>query len=139
MIRRPPRSTRTDTLFPYTTLFRSSAVERVARRAFHHAVEQVLARDLSPLFSTHQDRIGAQVRRLSLIINGRTLAASHMRAVRHFADHDIDVDLRAATDDERRSEEHTSELQSLMRISYAVFCLKKTNTNTTIITHNISH
>src|SRR3546814_2316448 len=43
----------------------------------------------------------AQVRRLSLIINGRTLAASHMRAVRHFADHDIDVDLRAATDDER--------------------------------------
>src|SRR3546814_4343293 len=85
-----------------------------------------------------------------------------MRAVRHFADHDIDVDLRAATDDERavdfpaldlcrknfnhdasalkekpckgnpkaaqsdvRSEEHTSELQSLMRISYAVFCLKK--------------
>src|SRR3546814_3787095 len=99
MIRRPPRSTRTDTLFPYTTLFRS--VERVARRAFHHAVEQVLARDRSPLFSTHQDRIGAQVRRLSLIINGRTLAASHMRAVRHFADHDIDVDLRAATDDER--------------------------------------
>src|SRR3546814_8680636 len=82
--------------------------------AFHHAVEQVLARDLSPLLSTHQDRIGAQVRRLSLIINGRTLAASHMRAVRHFADHDID-----------RSEEHTSELQSLMRISYAVFCLKK--------------
>src|SRR3546814_4903375 len=69
--------------------------------AFQHAVEQVLARDLSPLFSTHQDRIGAQVRRLSLIINGRTLAASHMRAVRHFADHDIDVDLRAATDDER--------------------------------------
>src|SRR3546814_6884153 len=85
-----------------------------------------------------------------LIINGRTLAASHMRAVRNFADHDIDVDLRAATDDERavdfpgldlcrknfnhdasalkekqRSEEHTSELQSLMRISYAVFCLKK--------------
>src|SRR3546814_8538017 len=47
------------------------------------------------------DLIGAQVRRLSLIINGRTLAASHMRAVRHFADHDIDVDLRAATDDER--------------------------------------
>src|SRR3546814_20160374 len=94
MIRRPPRSTRTDTLFPYTTLFRSSAVERVARRAFHHAVEQVLARDLSPLFSTHQDRIGAQVRRLSLIINGRTLAASHMRAVRHLADPDIDVDLQ---------------------------------------------
>src|SRR3546814_15601274 len=96
MHRRPPRSTLTATLFPYTTRFRS-----VARRAFHHAVEQVLARDLSPLFSTHQDRIGAQVRRLSLIINGRTLAASHMRAVRHFSDHDIDVDLRAATDDER--------------------------------------
>src|SRR3546814_4685420 len=75
MIRRPPRSTRTDTLFPYTTLFRSVA----------HAAE--LAR------------------------NGRGAK--------------VQVSRRRAT---TRSEEHTSELQSLMRISYAVFCLKKKNT-----------
>src|SRR3546814_4713318 len=74
MIRRPPRSTRTDTLFPYTTLFRSNAV--------HHAL------------------VGGGVGIVALEIGKFEL-------------------LR------RRSEEHTSELQSLMRISYAVFCLKK--------------
>src|SRR3546814_14201524 len=77
MIRRPPRSTRTDTLFPYTTLFRSG----VARLAASHALE--------PL----------------------PLEAENLAVVGAFG--------------HRRSEEHTSELQSLMRISYAVFCLKK--------------
>src|SRR3546814_4973449 len=88
MIRRPPRSTRTDTLFPYTTLFRS----------------------------THR-RAGDRRRRLCR----QTLqSARACRAHPH----------RAAPDAAgRRSEEHTSELQSLMRISYAVFCLKK-KTNT---------
>src|SRR3546814_1521030 len=88
MIRRPPRSTRTDTLFPYTTLFRSAANHR-AREA-------------------PRQRVFLADRR------------------------DIDVALLedAVVDDEahrvaERSEEHTSELQSLMRISYAVFCLKK--------------
>src|SRR3546814_13184581 len=71
MIRRPPRSTRTDTLFPYTTLFRSG----LGRHAVERAVEVI--EDAEQLV------------------------------------------------DEDRSEEHTSELQSLMRISYAVFCLKK--------------
>src|SRR3546814_7038173 len=75
MIRRPPRSTRTDTLFPYTTLFRSDDAGCAARRD-----------------------IAAAVARLD---------QNRARAL-------------------RRSEEHTSELQSLMRISYAVFCLKKT-------------
>src|SRR3546814_2094368 len=79
MIRRPPRSTRTDTLFPYTTLFRSRAPCSCKARA-------APARILPP--------------------NRFTSRA------------------RAATD-RSRSEEHTSELQSLMRISYAVFCLKK--------------
>src|SRR3546814_13947437 len=83
MIRRPPRSTRTDTLFPYTTLFRSPAED--VRRA------------------------------LSRVLN---------RPVEH--------DLRACS--RHRSEEHTSELQSLMRISYAVFCLKKKKRHTTNIT-----
>src|SRR3546814_16471158 len=81
MIRRPPRSTRTDTLFPYTTLFRSS---------FHPRVEMRLDR------ADHLVRAG--------LVDGELL---RRRRARH------------------RSEEHTSELQSLMRISYAVFCLKK--------------
>src|SRR3546814_6411498 len=86
MIRRPPRSTRTDTLFPYTTLFRSttSAAYRSHRRG--------------------RDR-------------RRVYAARH----RHKAGSAHDRDGL----DRPRSEEHTSELQSLMRISYAVFCLKK--------------
>src|SRR3546814_10257725 len=83
MIRRPPRSTRTDTLFPYTTLFRSD-------------------------------------RRLSA---GRLLFARIWR--RDHIDQRRNADPVQAADDHRRSEEHTSELQSLMRISYAVFCLKK--------------
>src|SRR3546814_4643608 len=94
MIRRPPRSTRTDTLFPYTTLFRSpqpglrAHMERGARRARGHQ----LAGEPDP----------RGTRRLLRWCRG---------AEGHGA--------------EPRSEEHTSELQSLMRISYAVFCLKK--------------
>src|SRR3546814_5577925 len=97
MIRRPPRSTRTDTLFPYTTLFRSprsgAAIEGRARRGRPEQGSTLLA------------RIGRsalhRVRRAD-----RGASSVHPR-------------------DRRRSEEHTSELQSLMRISYAVFCLKK--------------
>src|SRR3546814_6263944 len=86
MIRRPPRSTRTDTLFPYTTLFRSQ-----------------------PVLFAEQD----QRRRLDLAdpVGHRGFAVL------------------------RRSEEHTSELQSLMRISYAVFCLKKKNEKTASTSH----
>src|SRR3546814_8154314 len=79
MIRRPPRSTRTDTLFPYTTLFRS---------ARHHH---------SGVSAAHRPRAAAE-------------------------------GLPRQPGGDGRSEEHTSELQSLMRISYAVFCLKKKNT-----------
>src|SRR3546814_15112511 len=77
MIRRPPRSTRTDTLFPYTTLFRSVGIGPAPRRKIGHL-------DLEP--------------------------HAHFEQPQNI-----------------RSEEHTSELQSLMRISYAVFCLKKKN------------
>src|SRR3546814_19376024 len=94
MIRRPPRSTRTDTLFPYTTLFRS------ARRAGTGRASVSLRRHLTGWFRLQ--RLGAI--RLS---PGRRAVAT-------------------------RSEEHTSELQSLMRISYAVFCLKKTHTYSTL-------
>src|SRR3546814_7117273 len=94
MIRRPPRSTRTDTLFPYTTLFRSPAVPG-------------------------PDRCGA--RRLQ----GRQLPAEPDRnRARNLGSQDA-----VGAGHARRSEEHTSELQSLMRISYAVFCLKQNNNN----------
>src|SRR3546814_20485651 len=98
MIRRPPRSTRTDTLFPYTTLFRSDhdAADRIPRRAFR-AQEAV-----------HGRRLG---------IHGG------LDAVRDGNDPDRNGPVPAHAG--RRSEEHTSELQSLMRISYAVFCLTK--------------
>src|SRR3546814_5477007 len=85
MIRRPPRSTRTDTLFPYTTLFRS---RNGVRGADHALVGRVL----------HLERL-------------------------HDGAADEIVDLQPAA--RHRSEEHTSELQSLMRISYVVFCLNK--------------
>src|SRR3546814_7005928 len=89
MIRRPPRSTRTDTLFPYTTLFRSLQRHDPARIALGLGVDDI--------FADRRERVA---------IGGDA----------RFADGE-----KIAT----RSEEHTSELQSLMRISYAVFCLKK--------------
>src|SRR3546814_1817313 len=90
MIRRPPRSTRTYTLFPYTTLFRSHpgiAVEVVHGAQIGRACQNIVARVVG---------IGAETVRTPHVLLGAG-----------------------------RSEEHTSELQSLMRISYAVFCLKK--------------
>src|SRR3546814_4514089 len=95
MIRRPPVSTRTDTLFPYTTLFRSLAhVARpgVALQAGHRGRVEMLHRQ------------------------------SFLRHLREEVPCQIGHVLDALA---QRSEEHTSELQSLMRISYAVFCLKK--------------
>src|SRR3546814_7032653 len=93
MIRRPPRSTRTDTLFPYTTLFRSHPRRHPHRPGSGFVVELRL-HDAPP---ARRRRAGPH---------------SHASAERWRAAH-------------CRSEEHTSELQSLMRISYAVFCLKK--------------
>src|SRR3546814_13180287 len=87
MIRRPPRSTRTDTLFPYTTLFRSHPIVTTGP---HDAIAEV-------------DRAALELVLGHLIQNA--------------------IEASPPT----RSEEHTSELQSLMRISYAVFCLKKKN------------
>src|SRR3546814_1568861 len=98
MRRRPPRSTRTDTLFPYTTLFRS----RDGRST---------DRDIAPC-----DRpAGSANIRMKSRTNGSSEAAIN-----------------------GRSEEHTSELQSLMRISYAVFCLKKKK-KTNKVTHKTTH
>src|SRR3546814_3931986 len=106
MIRRPPRSKRTDTLFPYTTLFRSAAVRD------HRHVR------FCRFFGAIHDR--GELRHADARDDPR-------RADRARPDPDLDA-VRAGID--QRSEEHTSELQSLMRISYAVFCLKKKTTHT---------
>src|SRR3546814_9410017 len=110
MIRRPPRSTRTDTLFPYTTLFRSE-LESTLEAARAHAPEQVAAIEwkLSDLYTELNRWTEAEslVRR-TLTSSRSDLGPYHMRYLW-----------------QSRSEEHTSELQSLMRISYAVFCLQK--------------
>src|SRR3546814_3550550 len=96
MIRRPPRSTRTDTLFPYTTLFRSPRGDLDDRRPV--SAQPPRGRD----------------ERLCRVRCVRSLWRLHARR-------------RCSPSAGQRSEEHTSELQSLMRISYAVFCLKKKN------------
>src|SRR3546814_4271758 len=93
MIRRPPRSTRTDTLFPYTTLFRSLNAGKDA-----HVLKSFLT-----------------------LQYGQTVAIDRADGP---GSAEIDTD---TSQHKGRSEEHTSELQSLMRISYAVFCLKKKN------------
>src|SRR3546814_6646920 len=105
MIRRPPRSTRTDTLFPYTTLFRSRYTDGMVAKGEipqDERMEEYLFKSGFPYISGPRSL-------------EKDLAAHHYT----------------------RSEEHTSELQSLMRISYAVFCLKKkTKANHTIISYD---
>src|SRR3546814_7849895 len=113
MIRRPPRSTRTDTLFPYTTLFRSPGPARPA-----------LGDPGAPPVAAFR-----RVSRSTRYAGGTRPAVSvflHPQADPGGVYHSVE-----------RSEEHTSELQSLMRISYAVFCLKKKNTIKTLDTHYI--
>src|SRR3546814_9520565 len=119
MIRRPPVSTRTDTLFPYTTLFRSRSPDRRGPARHDRGSGSRGAR----LFRRHvpaAERLDARHR------TGPAGPADHRRTggVRR-------ARAAAAGAFGPRSEEHTSELQSLMRISYAVFCLKKKNKTTT--------
>src|SRR3546814_7530756 len=107
MIRRPPRTTRTDTLFPYTTLFRSKvgAVSRVQESSISIGSTST---DLPSLTETVATSCGC-----TIIETGSNCAIARAR-----------------------SEEHTSELQSLMRISYAVFCLKKKQTKNHILSNH---
>src|SRR3546814_5954307 len=106
MIRRPPRSTRTDTLFPYTTLFRSQLDAGDVALAGRALEGQAATMQIDQRLRQRQAQAGA----LGLAVQRLV----HLAEGRH---HLVEV----------RSEEHTSELQSLMRISYAVFCLKKKN------------
>src|SRR3546814_1651971 len=110
MSRRPPRSTRTDTLCPYTTLFRSS------QRALHLVAPRALRGIAQRSYGGHQLAVAEPVHELGDLVFDDHLGLRH-RALAHI--HALARDLA------QRSEEHTSELQSLMRISYAVFCLKK--------------
>src|SRR3546814_6296984 len=118
MIRRPPRSTRTYTLFPYTTLFRSTGTGGYTADLWLSTEtpppEPIIAWDYYS-FTVGQDE--------SVTVGLKGLA-------------DPNVRLSIVDADDNRSEEHTSELQSLMRISYAVFCLNKKNTVTKEETNN---
>src|SRR3546814_2183391 len=122
MIRRPPRSTRTDTLFPYTTLFRSHGLRKIKALPQHAAI---IRQSLRKFGAFNAFRCGFQVQRLcqrqygandgTLILvlqHGRDEAAVNLQYVDGQA---LQAEIGRAT----------SELQSLMRISYAVFCLKK--------------
>src|SRR3546814_3571587 len=115
MIRRPPRSTRTDTLLPYTTLFRSACTWRSRPRAASPTA-RTAAR--TSCWSTEPGRDGRQGMSRALTVV-QLLPALESGGVERSTLEIADALVRA------RSEEHTSELQSLMRISYAVFCLKK--------------
>src|SRR3546814_3422178 len=115
MIRRPPRSTRTDTLFPYTTLFRSDldgivGIERLLQQGGDAGL-----RFRAILVAADPDRLAAErgaggLRRLVKAFAGNAVGAAGQQG---------------GGQQDQKIEEHTSELQSLMRISYAVFCLKK--------------
>src|SRR3546814_6906094 len=109
MIRRPPRSTRTDTLFPYTTLFRSRQHARLAR----------LGRDAQPF--GEEQALGAAVALLAQQPHPLDQRVRKALDLGTATGHPVNPNRKPF----ERSEEHTSELQSLMRISYAVFCLKK--------------
>src|SRR3546814_2855664 len=117
MIRRPPRSTRTDTLFPYTTLFRSGVVRAAGARddrqvGIFAAQPPRHPQLLDRIVHRQHDGLGIFYPQLGEAARPADIGIADVEAVAP-----------------RRSEEHTSELQSLMRISYAVFCLKKKTTS----------
>src|SRR3546814_5788191 len=119
MLRRPPRSTRTDTLFPYTTLFRS----HVGGFSRNHWPRPWLRRAKSKISGERREagedcEVPVRERQGPVSLQQSSKAASGCSA-------------------KQRSEEHTSELQSLMRISYAVFCLKKTKKQKRALTKRI--
>src|SRR3546814_3944357 len=130
MIRPPPRFTRTDTLFPYTTLFRATGLDvpgldRLLDRVPHHLVGGPVLVHLQRLGAPHQGQLvdgvlegaGPDEHARRPEPRDRPCRVARVRA----RDDGVELELGG----QARSEEHTSELQSLMRISYAVFCLKK--------------
>src|SRR3546814_9819026 len=131
MIRRPPRSTRTDTLVPYTTLFRS-LFERVERSAEVDVIGKPAEYERGDRLDSRGLRLGDAVGRFAQM-NAFDIIARGVDGVGHRLP-GVHTNTASGVIENRflghdrlllRSEEHTSELQSLMRISYAVFCLKK--------------
>src|SRR3546814_9824102 len=153
MIRRPPRSTRTDTLFPYTTLFRSvekspllggSSMERAETRRLVAWFDQKLYNEVTlPMLTERMFKrlVQRAAPDANVLRESIKAANSHLDYIEYLLDHRRWLagpafslaDIAAATQLSvaaylggiDRSEEHTSELQSLMRIPYAIFCLKK--------------
>src|SRR3546814_3176833 len=126
MIRRPPRSTRTDTLFPYTTLFRSERRGVGAARHLQLRIDQRHVR-LDP---EAREEAGKEVELLTIgDLQPDDVGTGPVRLLRK-AEHRVVATAIAGVEQSEalRSEEHTSELQSLMRNSYAVFCLNKQHT-----------
>src|SRR3546814_4257947 len=135
MIRRPPRSTRTDTLFPYTTLFRSECAARLSPGdvsvGFALILEDFLDEACQP-FGALAEHAFSRADQVILLVHGR-IRLRNGCCSRNWSSagrrpvfcHDVIAGGLFV-----RSEEHTSELQSLMRISYAVFCLKKKKSTT---------
>src|SRR3546814_7918125 len=116
MRRRPPRSTRTDTLFPYTTLFRSSRSGRNSSKSIS-----------APSFPSGSPAADNAAYRSSRSKSPRCTDTHPSIAAHHDGIRKCPKFRAVNQGLQQRSEEHTSELQSLMRISYAVFCLKKKN------------
>src|SRR3546814_9166794 len=136
MIRRPPRSTRTDTLCPYTTLFRS--LDHVGGWSATRSVRGEAAQigdDILGLLAAERDALHRRMRIMQPAAQALRSGDQGGKRRRHIAAAPLGAGNRMArtapglrqplADGGIRSEEHTSELQSLMRISYSVFCLKK--------------
>src|SRR3546814_2798825 len=111
MRRRPPRSTRTDTLFPYTTLFRSCLLRQNYGQTEAGGAISIMSKHEAATSPEKAGRGGMFTELRVIDADGKVLPPNQLGQI-------------------LRSEEHTSELQSLMRISYAVFCLKKKKTHT---------
>src|SRR3546814_1943141 len=126
MIRRPPRSTRTDTLFPYTTLFRSAEVDRLVTAVWEEGPLDCLVNNAAGNFLARSETLSPRAvdAVLAIVMHGTayvTLACGRRWLAEQRRGNVLSVIATYAETGSPRSEEHTSELQSLMRISYAVF------------------
>src|SRR3546814_5970333 len=134
ILRRPPRSTRTDTLFPYTKFFRSGV--RALGNVVLTGTTGIDVQEVDVLGATSLDSSDGNIRIGNLLAAGPIDASAEAIRIENggnlvFASLNANAgDAYVRTNGDLRSEEHTSELQSLMRISYAVFCLKKKKTQT---------
>src|SRR3546814_6260459 len=128
MIRRPPKSTPTYTLFPYTTLFRSRLSAPAAFPQSGRATKGAATMLLADVYMTRKEYAQAEALLKTLPAMGYQLLGNYAdvfsTAHKNSTESIFEIQYKQGLQEGQRSEEHTSELQSLMRISYAVFCLK---------------